>query len=921
MAVVQDSGNNQNGSSPLATPIPAATQPDDRIASPNHNLADANGNQGLLAQSPHLNPTNEPYEDVKNAYRYSSLLGHRHIRLLRLLPDRNENAPLHSQLFDYPLLELGDGPHMYEALSYVWGSSQRPHTLYIDEKSLPITANLYEVLLRLRDKMFERILWIDAVCIDQTSIEERGEQIQYMAEIYSKANRVIVWLGEAADNSDQALNSIRLVADEEHQKSFQKDTDKQAVLAILERPWFRRIWVLQEVAAAQHIVMMCGSIRIDGYAFCLGLPSLLQYDDIPSHIRSVSYLMRGCIFRPKYSVNSLGGISLDVRPLGTLIDMYHAHEATERHDKIFALLGMSSDDPTTHGLLPNYKTPWDELMAQLVRFILGERVFVKTWAQQQAAVVFAKGCVIGIVSSVQTPHDDSRGDRQHVKMKIMDIPRSSWTVQVAGKPIKAGDLLCHLLGATNPMVIRPHHDYFSIIMVEFTPPKDARIEKMDLGQLEQPESSSVHDFLLVWDWDSSNEETPSRDYESWMTSRVPECLYSEEESENNLDKKTRPWNVALIMSDAGSNDKNIINTLQDMKDACARDFGEADRRTLMGMSKLALVYGRTGHLWEAESEFWRMFWTRKSSQERSEHIVRELTKFVSMCRNHGYFHGAQNLDKVSSLLEMAERYPLMEDKDFTVLLTEASLREVEVTEKSVIAAGKKFTSAAEVDQAPGRRKYTPPPMEVLLLRAVRKENIEATYLLLCQEKVQVTEAVLIAAVTNDDSSVLWCLLGREKDEIPITESVVMSAAKKSNESVLQYLLERHGNKIRLTEDVVIAAVENRERSVLVYLLGRWKDRVQITQRVAVAAAENEQFPALKILLQAKGAEFEITDEVVVAAANNREKSVLVTLLEERGDEVRMTKEAVVAARSNGNVLALKRVLEEARRMARTRGVW
>lgn len=667
--------------------------------------------------------------------------------------------------------------------------------------------------------------------------------------------------------------------------------------------------------------MMCGSIRIDGYAFCLGLPSLLKYEDIPSHIRSVTYLMRGCIFRPKYSVNSLGGISLDIRPLGALIDMYHTHEATERHDKIFALLGMSSNDPTTHGLMPNYKTPWDKLMAQLVRVILGGRVLVKSWMQQEAAVIFGKGCVIGIVSSVQTAHDDSRGDRQHVRLKIRDVPGPTWTVQVAGQPIEAGDVFCHLVGATKPMVIRPRHDYFTIIMVEFSPPKDDGMEKMDLDKLEQPESSSVHDFLLLWDWDSSNEEATSRDFESWMTSRVPDYFYSEAESENYPDNQTRRGNVALIMSDAGSSDKTIINTLQDMKNAYAKDFGKADRRTLTCMSKLALMYGRAGHLWEAESEFWRMFWTRMNLQETREDIVREVTNFVAMCKGQGHFHRAKNFDKVASLLEMAGRYPLMADKDFAVLLAQASLRDVEVTEKSVIAAEKKFNSEAEVDQTPGRKKYTPPPMETLLLRTVNKENIEATYLLLCQEKVQITEKILISAVENDDSSVLWCLLGREKDEIRITERVVIEAAMRNNESVLQYLLERHGSKIRLTEEIVIAAAENRERSVLVYLLGRWKDRVQITPKVAVAAAENEQFPALKILLQAKGTEFEITEEVVVAAANNREKSVLINLLEERGSEVRMTKEAVDAAMGNGNVLALKRVLSESRRWARVRGRW
>ncbi|KAL7931811.1 heterokaryon incompatibility domain-containing protein [Trichoderma chlorosporum] len=919
MSRVQDDRNQKHDSLHFATHAAITAQADIQVASSNHDSAVADDVEGLLAQSRLRNPTSDNPEGSGNMYWYSPLPGHRHIRLLRLLPNRDGNAPLHSQLFDYPMLELGDGLHMYEALSYVWGSSERPHTLYIDEKSMPITTNLYEVLLRLRDKVMERVLWIDAVCIDQGSIEERGEQIQYMAEIYSKANRVIVWLGEAADNSDHALKYIRMAADEDQQSSISKDTARGAVLAILERPWFRRIWVLQEVAAAQHIVMMCGAARIDGYAFCLGLPSLLRYEDISSHIRSVTYLMRGCIFRPKYSVNSLGGISLDIRPLGALIDMYHAHEATERHDKIFALLGMSSDNPIASGLLPNYKTPWNKLMAKLVKFILGEQVLVNTWIRHQAAVVFAKGSVIGIVASVQTAYDDSRGDRQQVNIKMTDIPGPSWSVQVAGKPIEIGDLFCHLLGAAKPMVIRPHEDYFSIVMIEFTPPGDDSMKKMEHASPAQSKDSSVHDFLLVWDWRSSHEEATIRNYETWVTSRVPEFI--QEESKVFADKQTRLWNLALIMSEAGSNDEMMVRTLQNMKNACAKDFGEADQRTLVCMSKLALMYGRTGHLWEAESEFWRMFWMRKISQEKSEDLIRELANFVVMCKSHGFFHGTKNFGKVATLLEMAGRYPSIRHKDFTGLLVEASLRDVEITEKAVIAAEKTFISALELDRSTGQRKYIPQPMEVLLTRAVRKGNLEAAYLLLCQEDVQVLEVVLLAAVRNEDSSALWCLLGREKDNIQITESVILAAARKTNESVLQYLLERHGNKIDITEKVVIAAAENQERSALIYLLGRWRHRFQITPRVAVAAAENEQFPALKILLQAKGPEFEVTDEVVIAAANNRQKSVLLALTQERGDKIRIPKAALEAARSNDNVSPLKRINEERRIRARDRGGW
>ena len=78
-------------------------------------------------------------------------------------------------------------------------------------------------------------------------------------------------------------------------------------------------------------------------------------------IRSVTYVIRGAIFRPKYAISSSGGVSL-----GELVDMYHTREATERHDKVYALFGMSSDDPSTAGLSPNYKVPWKKLLQQLI---------------------------------------------------------------------------------------------------------------------------------------------------------------------------------------------------------------------------------------------------------------------------------------------------------------------------------------------------------------------------------------------------------------------------------------------------------------------------------------------------------------------------------------------------------------------------
>jgi Heterokaryon incompatibility protein (HET) len=192
-------------------------------------------------------------------YCYSSLsLGHDSIRLLRLMPHENEKADIECELFEYSLQDSDKRNHLYEALSYAWGGSDKPLFISIKEHKLPVTANLHKehklpvtanlhtALSRLRDRSLTRIIWVDAVCIDQENPKERGDQVQLMAKIYSEANRVIVWLGEMADNSNDALEGIRVAAQQESTNSLNDKTLQRAILALLQRPWFRRIWVSEQ---------------------------------------------------------------------------------------------------------------------------------------------------------------------------------------------------------------------------------------------------------------------------------------------------------------------------------------------------------------------------------------------------------------------------------------------------------------------------------------------------------------------------------------------------------------------------------------------------------------------------------------------------------------------------------------------------
>jgi hypothetical protein len=179
-----------------------------------------------------------------STYQYSALLPRpQSIRLLRLLPSEDENAPIQCQLFDYSLEKARRGTHPYDALSYVWGNTNETRPIFIGEYHLLITLNLYKALAHLRYDSIERVIWVDAICINQGERKEKEQQIQFMAKIYGQASRVVVWLGEAADNSDHALEEILVAGAKNSKNPADKEVTGKAVLALLQRPWFRRVWV------------------------------------------------------------------------------------------------------------------------------------------------------------------------------------------------------------------------------------------------------------------------------------------------------------------------------------------------------------------------------------------------------------------------------------------------------------------------------------------------------------------------------------------------------------------------------------------------------------------------------------------------------------------------------------------------------
>ena len=184
--------------------------------------------------------------------------------------------------------------------------------------------------------------------------------------------------------------------------------------------------------------------------FSLGL-QLLQlpdkdFHDLRESIRPVTYLIRSLISRARHAGSAADQDSLAIAPLGIPIDMRHAYEATERRDKVFALLGMCSDNPAMAGLPPDYVIPWAALLLRLVRFVLGPQICVQTWAGTEMAVIETKAFGFDRVSSAGL---SIRNDIQKVTLTLREDSgfmgrQRKWALQASVKPIRVGDVACFL---------------------------------------------------------------------------------------------------------------------------------------------------------------------------------------------------------------------------------------------------------------------------------------------------------------------------------------------------------------------------------------------------------------------------------------------------------------------------------------------
>jgi hypothetical protein len=293
---------------------------------------------------------------------------------------------------------------------------------------------------------------------------------------------------------------------------------------------------------------MCGFTEIDGHTLCLGLGfACTTFKEV---MAQVTFLIQGARIRPRSMSQKEETLSLNISSLGELLDMYHTHKAAKRHDKVYALLSMCSDNPSTAGLGPDYRLPWKDLMQRVVKFILANHVFVDTWNENEIAIIKSKGCVIGKVDMV-TVSSTSGGGQDVVAIVNTSFGcgisgSAHWSLQTSAKSIQKGDVICLLQGVSKPTIVRLQDDYLAIIIIAAVPPKHIRTIDGDVEWLTLVKSASFfRDFILVWDWEAQD----SNRYDALMRENNAERQHAKTNLEIDMDYAIRAWNVAQILGD------------------------------------------------------------------------------------------------------------------------------------------------------------------------------------------------------------------------------------------------------------------------------------------------------------------------------------------------------------------------------------
>ncbi|KAF2003415.1 HET-domain-containing protein, partial [Amniculicola lignicola CBS 123094] len=275
-------------------------------------------------------------------HQYQPLQSAKHIRIIILEPSIDPTSPL---VFSFDQDNLTNLAGQYEALSYTWGVPNLVLPLHcLDGSQVCVTENLDRFLRRLRLKIDKKWLWADAACINQADGAEKAVQIPLMVDIFRGAKGVLAWLGSGENGGEEAVRRLVQLSRCNVNSSVQDSVDqgmsfdsadfKTTMSVLINLPWFKRMWIIQEVVFNQDVTLICGTAEMSWVRFFASLNAfkrLLGDHYVFDHIQRIVslWLRHSIVHELQHSAHEEG-----IMELMTTFGQYHC---SDERDRIYAL--------------------------------------------------------------------------------------------------------------------------------------------------------------------------------------------------------------------------------------------------------------------------------------------------------------------------------------------------------------------------------------------------------------------------------------------------------------------------------------------------------------------------------------------------------------------------------------------------------
>jgi hypothetical protein len=292
----------------------------------------------------------------------SSITTQPFIRLLQLLPGQG-SLPVIAELKEVPLSENLS----YDAVSYCWGNPEDVSSVTCNGQDLHVPRRLEVALRNIRYSDKPRLLWADAICINQSDVAEKESQVQLMRTIFSNAQRTLIWIGDVEEKQAQKMSKFAIWSIKMGLSIFKRRVDHinspqvplwdvvegryrslapfssefyLELVGMLRMPWFQRAWIVQEVAVSRKATIFWGSSQYD-------------WDDV---IRALKFMCKANF--PLAFIVTLENISTvdeerklyrrgDNR-LNCVLLRHQRCMATDPRDKIYSFCGLVETSSKTH---------------------------------------------------------------------------------------------------------------------------------------------------------------------------------------------------------------------------------------------------------------------------------------------------------------------------------------------------------------------------------------------------------------------------------------------------------------------------------------------------------------------------------------------------------------------------------------------